>query len=320
MAKPSVEFLMRLRGATGAALYVWTWDLIDYAEDRTRRAWFNAAIPLVRAAFLNEVGRERMWRSLGGRVEHVNDGSVAISDRGPGRRPAPPLCSSSSSSSSSLWDSGPDVVFVGSVQGNDTSRVAPIKALLAAGVDVRVHGPEEQWALVGVASAGEVWSEEAAAVEASAKVVLSFSRPSSSLWLYRSDRLLRSTAAGAAVVTYPFRGIDLMLPPGALLIVKEGGQEGGGEEEEEKEAEEQGVAAAAESAKASSGAKRRGGSPQEAPSAAAWSEEHAERVGKAVVAAVKALLVDRGARQRLRRRAQEATWAHHTWEDSVGIT
>jgi len=40
------------------------------------------------------------------------------------------------------------------VQGNDTSRVAPIKALLHAGVDVRVYGNEEQWASVGVVSSG----------------------------------------------------------------------------------------------------------------------------------------------------------------------
>jgi hypothetical protein len=32
------------------------------------------------------------------------------------------------------WDSGADVVFVGSVQGADTARVAPIKALLRAGI------------------------------------------------------------------------------------------------------------------------------------------------------------------------------------------
>ena len=47
----------------------------------------------------------------------------------------------------------------------------------------------------------------------------SVSRPADALWLYRSDRLLRATAAGAAVVTYPFRGMDLMLPRGSVRSV-----------------------------------------------------------------------------------------------------
>ncbi len=58
-----------------------------------------------------------------------------------------------------MWDSGPEVVFIGSVQGNDTSRVAPIKALLRAGVLVSVYGPEEQWEAVGITSAGQVWAQ-----------------------------------------------------------------------------------------------------------------------------------------------------------------
>ena len=133
--------------------------------------------------------------------------------------------SSIAASAISSWDTGPDVVFIGSLQGSDTSRVAPIKALQKAGIDVRVYGREEGWASVGIQTAGEVWAQDAAELESSAKVVLSFSRPASALWLYRSDRLLRSTAAGAAVVTYPFRGLDLMLPNGTVCVVMEGGDE-----------------------------------------------------------------------------------------------
>jgi hypothetical protein len=36
---------------------------------------------LVDPAFLNEIGREGMWHRSGGRVHHINDGSVAIADR-----------------------------------------------------------------------------------------------------------------------------------------------------------------------------------------------------------------------------------------------
>ena len=67
MAKPTVAFLREVRRlAQDVPLYIWTWDLIDYEQDESRRSWFEQAIPLVDAAFLNEVGREDMWRAYGG--------------------------------------------------------------------------------------------------------------------------------------------------------------------------------------------------------------------------------------------------------------
>ena len=189
MAKPSIDFLRQTAIQTKGKipLYIWTWDLIDYPEDPSRRTWFQEAIGfppthacllrgcvrkphhaalnagvtgLVDGAFLNEIGRENMWRQYGGGgVHHVNDGTVAISNRGPGRVAFPFFCSSDGGRGGDLeredgWDTGGDVVFVGGVQGHDSWRVAPIRALLNAGIDVRVYGPEIPWQKV---SAPRIW-------------------------------------------------------------------------------------------------------------------------------------------------------------------
>ena len=108
--------------------------------------------------------------------------------------------------------------------------------------------------------------------------------------MYRSDRLLRQTAAGAAVVTYPFRGIDLMLPPGSVWVVREQGDTAVLHEGRERE----------ESPRPAGAASSSGSSP----AVAAWTEEHTERVGEAVVEAVTRLLRDASSRARMRRLAQ----------------
>ena len=111
-------------------------------------------------------------------VHHINDGTVAIGNRGPGRREACSVCAGNLAGTGSAlaapapWDSGPDVVFIGSLQGQDTSRVAPLRALQRARLGLVVYGPEQQWADAGIQTAGEVWAHDAAELERSAKVVL----------------------------------------------------------------------------------------------------------------------------------------------------
>ena len=67
---------------------MWTWDLIDYEGDASRRTWLEEVAGISDAVFLNEVGRERMWaKTTNGTVHYVNDGTVFIGSAGAGRRP-----------------------------------------------------------------------------------------------------------------------------------------------------------------------------------------------------------------------------------------
>ena len=127
-AKPRTEFLRRLAEAAPATpVFVWTWDLIDFAHDPGRRPWFEAAARGCRAAFLNEMGRERMWAAGGGGVHFVNDGTVFIGDRGAGRRPRRPPGGAG----------GAQAVFVGTVAAGEASerhgRTRLLRAVMRAG-------------------------------------------------------------------------------------------------------------------------------------------------------------------------------------------
>ena len=70
-------------------------DTVDIAtkQDPTRRAWFEGALPLATAAFLNEMGREHFWSNLAGlttgqitgqsaAMHFLNDGTVLVGNRG----------------------------------------------------------------------------------------------------------------------------------------------------------------------------------------------------------------------------------------------
>ncbi|EKX50395.1 hypothetical protein GUITHDRAFT_135084 [Guillardia theta CCMP2712] len=217
-SKPSLSFVREFRSKTKLKLLVWTWDLIDYEEDKTRRKWFEEVINLVDAAFLNEMGREyKLWlKQHGAEVHYVDDGTVTIGDRGGGRRPK----------RFPLIDTEDAVVFVGSLQGDDPLRTRAIRALLDADIKVNIYGPEEPWARAGFRTAGEVWAEDAAAVDSAAQLVLCVSRSSSPLLsLYKSDRLFRSAGAGACILCNDFRGLDLLLPPDSVAVLPMKGDE-----------------------------------------------------------------------------------------------
>ena len=56
----------RLGRSTGLKFSVLFFNLITCVPPAgSRRAWFEAALPLCRAALLNEMGRERAWAALG---------------------------------------------------------------------------------------------------------------------------------------------------------------------------------------------------------------------------------------------------------------
>eukprot|EP00960_Hanusia_phi_P024117 711358-Hanusia_phi.AAC.5 len=157
-SKPSLSFVREFRSKTKLKLLVWTWDLIDYDQDKTRRSWFEDVIKLVDGAFLNEMGREQnLWRGRirsrfgaerqrrgckeadqvgeddkgvvndkAHEVHYVDDGTVTIGDRGGGRRPR----------RFPLIDTDDAVVFVGSLQGDDPLRTNALRALLNAEIKV----------------------------------------------------------------------------------------------------------------------------------------------------------------------------------------
>jgi hypothetical protein len=282
-AKPQISELRRIMAKTKLPVYVWTWDLIDYDGDKTRRPWFEEAARTATASFLNELGREEMWSKLGATVHYVGDGTVFSGDRGPGRRPRDHV----------IADSGDQVAFIGSVNATDAQdrfRVKVLKDLLHSGVLLGVYGPVAQWSEVGISSKGQVWADDAARVEDAACVALSLSRMSSSahhrdakdfvdakdlvhssvpneyhVSLYHSDRLLRLTAAGACVVSDAMRGMDLLLPSDSILAVRD------------------------------------------------------VQDTEAVVSKVKYLLKHGDKRARMRVKAEECTWRRHAWEDSVRV-
>jgi hypothetical protein len=280
-AKPQIGELRRIMAQTQLPVYVWTWDLIDYEGDKTRRAWFEEAARTATASFLNELGREEMWSQLGATVHYVGDGTVFLGDRGPGRRPGDHVTA----------DSGDQVAFIGSVNATDAQdrfRVNVLKDLQHSGVLLGVYGPVAQWAEVGILSKGQVWADDAARVEDAASVGLSLSRVSSPadhkdpkdtvgakdsvhstvqgeyhVSLYHSDRLLRLTAAGACVVSNAMRGMDLLLPSDSIVAIRD------------------------------------------------------VQDTEAVVSEVKYLLKHGDKRAQMRVKAEENTWHRHTWEDSV---
>jgi hypothetical protein len=287
-AKPRISDLKRIMAQTRLPTYVWTWDLIDYQGDASRRAWFEEAAQVATSAFLNEFGREEMWHRLGAKVHYVGDGTVFSGNRGPGRRPV----------YHTQADSGDQVAFVGSVNATDIwdkYRIGVLNGLREGGVQLAVYGPAGPWASANIVAKSELWAEDAARVEAAASVALSLSRMPSSeqdhshshsaasgspraaassepaqqwkyhISMYHSDRLLRLTAAGACVLSNAFRGLDLLLPSDSVAAVRD------------------------------------------------------VRDPAAVVQAVKLLLKDSDRRLRMRVNAEEHTWRRHTWEDSVNV-
>jgi hypothetical protein len=151
-AKPRTEFLERLAAAAaGTPVFVWTWDLIDFAHDPGRRPWFEAAARACRAAFLNEMGREGMWAAAGGSVHFVNDGTVLIGDRGAGRRPRRPPPAAG----------GAQAVFVGTVAAEEASephgRTQLLRAVMRAGEPPLPSRPRP-WPRLG--EGRRIWREE----------------------------------------------------------------------------------------------------------------------------------------------------------------
>jgi hypothetical protein len=208
---------LRSAGCKDALWAMWTWDLIDYGDDGVRRAWFESVAPHMHVVFLNEVGRQGMWRrGLGVQMQHVVDGTVSIaldSDGGGigdgiGLRP--------------LWrlkSSGRGVVFVGSPGSADTrlqsnGRLDLLRQFSHAGVSVDVFGPEDEWDAHGIESMGVIGGVELCEVYRSAAAVIAMSRDirtsssasAAAVGLYRSDRTLCITGCGGTIVSECFHG------------------------------------------------------------------------------------------------------------------